>query len=127
MCWGAFSCSTVSSSKTGYLELGYPALEARFRQAPGIPEHTPISLLVQAKPFKVGSLGVAGVLQAASLQLLLDLGGRVGVLKSGGHWCLAHAQGILQESTVGSGRTHEVNNLVSQRFVSCLTCLPTEQ
>lgn len=93
----------MSSSKTGYLELGYPALEARSRQAPGIPEHTPISLLVQAKSFKVGSLGVAGVLQAASLQLLLDLGGRVGVLKSGGigAWCMPRASSKREQLVLG--------------------------
>lgn len=137
MCWGAFSCSTVSSGKTGYLELGYPALEARSGQAPGIPEHTPISLLVQAKPFKVGSLGVAGVLKTAFLQHLLYLGGWVDVLKSGSLGarymqgcrlsCKMPARVILQERAADSGRAYEVYNLLSQRFVLCLLCLPTEQ
>lgn len=137
MCWGAFSCSTVSSGKTGYLELGYPALEARSRQAPGIPEHTLTSLSVQAKSFKVRSLGATGVLKTAFLQHLLDLGGWVDVLKSGspcasyrqscGLSCKMPAPVILQEGTVGSGRVYEAYNLVSQRFVLCLPCLPTEQ
>lgn len=77
MCWGAFSCYTVAASKTGYLELGYSAQEARSRQAPGIPEYTLIPLLVQAKPFQVRGLEVAGVLTVPSPLHLLDVGGGV--------------------------------------------------
>lgn len=135
MCWGAFSCSTVSSGKTGYLELGYPALEARSRQAPGIPEHTPYFPIGAGQVLQSGKLGSSW--GSAFLQRLLDLGGWVDVLKSGSLGarymqscrlsCKMPAQVILQEKAIGSGRAYEMYNLVSQRFVLCLPCLPIEQ
>lgn len=91
VCWGAFSCYTVSSRKTGHLELVCPAQEARPRQAPGIPEHTRIPLVVQAESFRARGLEVAGLLKVPSLLRLLDWGwGRGGTLKSGsiGAWSM---------------------------------------
>lgn len=125
MCWGAFSCSTVSSGKTGYQELGYPALEARSRQAPGIPEHIPISLLVQAKSFKVGSLGVAGVLKTAFLQHLLDLGGWVDVLKSGSLGA-RYLQSCRLSCKCLPGSSSKREQLVLGGHMKCTTCFPRD-